>query len=120
MARKSSKPDVTDPTSVAPETPETVVSKPKRKAASPKAAKPKTVKAAAGSKAKATPKQARVASSASVQGTEPGDRRKPEKGQVDQQVPGQRVRRQGKHGARPRPPQAEARAGRAPRLRAVV
>ena len=41
-----------------------------------------------------------------------GHRREPEEGQVDQQVPGLEVHRQGEHGARPRPPQAEARPGR--------
>ena len=68
MARKSSKPDVTDPTSDAPETPETAVSKPKRKAATSKAAKPKTAKAAGDSKEKAAPKKARATSSGGIKG----------------------------------------------------
>ena len=68
MARKSTKADVTDSTSDAPESAETVASKPKRKAASPKTAKPKATKAAGEAKAKAAPKKARATSSAAVKG----------------------------------------------------
>ena len=49
-----------------------------------------------------------------------GDRREPQEGQVDQQVPRLGLCREGQHGPCARPAQAQARAGRGPRLQAVL
>ena len=106
MARKSAK---------APSSPDAPpeAKTPKRAASK---AKPKS-KATATAKAKSKATEARPApGNGGPSGRSSGDRREPEEGQVDQQVPGLGVRGQGQHGACPRPPQAQAQHRRRARL----
>ena len=119
MARKSSKPPVSDSPDAA-ETTEPTPAKPKRKAAAPKAAKPKAAakakptKAGAGAGAgadeadadtKAAPKKARAtASSVGVRGAKHlVIVESPKKAKSINKFLGSKLRGQGQHGARPRP-----------------